>query len=128
MKPRQLSDQMRWGTVHTVVSVWLVRLHDCFLKQPRCYLCSGALDLSWVIFAGTNAFPQGGNFKAAAAAALSGAPTISGTATQVCRVQGLLTADAPLLKNVPGHTATSSTIGPIKRAPACMPTPVLPAC
>ena len=80
---------MRWGTVHTLVSMWLVRLHDHVLKRQRCCLCSGALDLSWVVFAGTNAFFQGGNFKAAAAAALSGAPNITGTATQVCRRQDL---------------------------------------
>jgi hypothetical protein len=43
------------------------------------------LDISYVVFAGTNGFRFGDTFSTVAAAPVTGKPTISGTATQVRR-------------------------------------------
>ena len=61
-----------------VISGW----HDPSETKRGC-LCSGSLDISYVVFAGTNGFRFGGTFTTAAAAAVTGVPAISGSATQV---------------------------------------------
>lgn len=85
-----------------VISGW----HDPSETCGGC-LCSGSLDISYVVFAGTNAARFGGTFSTVAAAAVTGVPDISGTATQVRRPPHLQVVLWSLLPTCPQQPAAS---------------------